>query len=201
MANQMSIAPENDREDVASVPSPTDEELAVAARQDRSEFSELYRRYADPVYRYALGRTRSPDVAADIVGDTMVAVLESIAKFDPQKGSFAAWLFTIANRKIADRGRRHHRWLGFLSSRPPSQPSTEHDDVLDTVMRQIDAERLYATLDQLSDLNRRIVLLSYGAGLTSTQIGEITGLSPGAVRTRLTRTLDSLATALGDDRG
>lgn len=199
MVKQMRIAPENCREDIPSVASPADEELALAACQDRSQFSGLYRRYADPLYRYALGRTRSPDVAADIVGDTMVAVLESIAKFDPQKGSFAAWLFTIANRKIADRGRRHHRWLRFLSSRPSSQPLAEHDDVLDTVMRQIDAERLYATLDELPDLNRRIVLLSYGAGLTSTQIGEITGLSPGAVRTRLTRALDSLAKKLGDD--
>jgi RNA polymerase sigma factor (sigma-70 family) len=44
-------------------------------------------------------------------------------------------------------------------------------------------------LSQLSDDDREIVLLSASAGLTSSEIAGITGMNPGTVRSRLSRSM------------
>ena len=46
-----------------------------------------------------------------------------------------------------------------------------------------------ATLSQLKEEEREIVLLSAAAGLTSSEIAGITGMTPGAVRSKLSRSL------------
>jgi DNA-directed RNA polymerase specialized sigma24 family protein len=93
----------------ASVPLDSDEALAVAARTDADCFAQLYLRYSNRIYRYALGRTRSTTVADDIVSDTMMSAMEGINGFNPDRGSFASWIFTIAGRRISDHQRGHRR--------------------------------------------------------------------------------------------
>ncbi len=87
-----------------------DAALVAMALVDRAAFGHLYTRYADRLYWYALGRTGSDAVADDVVLDTMMAALEGLRRFDPTRGSFAGWLFTIAARRIADRDRSHRRF-------------------------------------------------------------------------------------------
>jgi RNA polymerase sigma-70 factor (ECF subfamily) len=174
-----------------------DAALVAAARRDRREFSHLYERYADRLYRYALARTGSETAADDIVSETMVAALESLARFDPTKGSFAGWLFAIAARKLADRGRRQGR-LQRLVGRLRGEGTQE--DALETVIRGEDAATVRRLLAGLSAKDRELVLLRYSAGLNSTEIAEALGISSGAARVRLMRVLQRLAAELGDDR-
>src|SRR5690606_11990551 len=93
---------------------PPDGELVAAARADRAAFDALYQRYARRLYRYARARVDSDAVAEDIVADTMLAALEGIERYDPARGTFAGWLFTIAARRITDRRRRRGRLLRLL---------------------------------------------------------------------------------------
>ena len=175
-----------------------DAALVAAACRDRREFARLYERYADRLYRYALARTGSETVAADIVSETMVAALENLNRFDPSRGSFAGWLFAIAARKLADRGRRQgrvQRLVGRLRGAESSQ-----EDTLDTVIRGEDAATVRRLLAGLSAKDRELVLLRYSAGLNSTEIAEALGMSSGAARVRLMRVLQRLAAELGDER-
>jgi RNA polymerase sigma-70 factor (ECF subfamily) len=174
-----------------------DAALVAAARRDRREFAHLYERYADRLYRYALARTGSETAADDIVSETMVAALESLARFDPTKGSFAGWLFAIAARKLADRGRQRGR-LQRLVGRLRGEGTQE--DALETVIRGEDAATVRRLLAGLSAKDRELVLLRYSAGLNSTEIAEALGISSGAARVRLMRVLQRLAAELGDDR-
>src|SRR5438309_9759300 len=68
---------------------PSDEELAAAAVSDRSAFAELYRRYADRVYRYLLAHTGGLDDAQELTAETFLTALQAIGQFRP--GRFAAW--------------------------------------------------------------------------------------------------------------
>jgi hypothetical protein len=63
-----------------------DDAVLASKRSDPAAVALLYQRHADRLYRYALERTGSPAVADDIVGDTMVAVLERLDQFDPARG-------------------------------------------------------------------------------------------------------------------
>jgi RNA polymerase sigma-70 factor (ECF subfamily) len=187
--------------DQALAPVPTaldsDEALAVAARSDADCFAQLYLRYGNRVYRYALGRTRSASVADEIVSDTMLSALEGINTFNPERGSFASWLFTIASRRIADRNRKSHQLWRFLARRPTHE---EHDeDALTTTLRIEQRDDVRAAIGRLSEPHQQVVLLRYVAELPIADISEMLDISEGAVKMRLQRALKKLAEELGRD--
>ncbi len=106
-------------------PATPDAELAVAARHSSAAFEHLYLRYADRLYRFAVGLTGSASLAEDVVSDTMMAAFEQIERFNPERGSFASWLFTIARRRSADEQRRLSRLGGRSVGGEPIRTSTK----------------------------------------------------------------------------
>ncbi len=72
--------------------------------------------HGDTLYRYALSRLRNPDTAEEVVQETFVAALHSLAQYSG-KGAEGAWLLGILKRKIVDCVRRRNR--------PDSAPGTE----------------------------------------------------------------------------
>ncbi|MEX2314178.1 MAG: RNA polymerase sigma factor, partial [Thermomicrobiales bacterium] len=128
--------------------------LVAAACRDRREFARLYERYVDRLYRYALARTGSEAAADDIVSETMVAALEEIARFDSARGSFAGWLFAIAARKLADRGRRQGRVRRLVGRLRGTEGA--HEDALETVIRGEDAATARRLLAGLSERDREL---------------------------------------------
>lgn len=182
--------------DLPSSAGPDDAALVAAACRDRARFAALYERYADRLFRYARARTGSADDAADIVGQTMLAAHEELERYDPARGSFAGWLFAIAARRIADRGRRAGRWRRLIVWLRGPEPLG--DDALDALVRADDAARVRALLGRLPERDRELVLLRYSAGLSSAEIGDALGISAGAARARLSRVLDRLRAELGE---
>lgn len=179
------------------LPAASDEDLALAARNDARRFEVLYERYADRLYRYALSRTGAPEAAADIVSAAMVGALENLERFDPAKGSFSAWLFTIAGRRIADWQRTHRRFRRFLAMR--WRPAAPDDSPLDLIDRDEERVAVRAAVERLSDNHREVILLRYIAELHIAEIAVALGISDAAVKMRLNRALKHLANDLGGD--
>lgn len=175
----------------------SDELLMLAAQQDARHFTALYERYADRLYRYALGRTGSPEEAEDIVGETMISALESIDRFDPNRGSFASWIFTIAGRRIADRGRAYHRFRRFL--RQWHTPVPQQDPSLEAALSDEEGQRVRQGISQLSTRHREVILLRYVADLPIMEIATTLGISEGAVKMRLQRATRSLAQLIEEE--
>ena len=175
----------------------SDEDLALAARADARHFAPLYERYAERLYRYAASRTGSPEAAADIVSQTMLAALEGLERFEPARGSFAAWLFTIAGRRIADRHRAHRRLLRYLRARWRPDPPAE--DPLDQIDRDAERALVRAAVRRLSDTHREVILLRHVAELPIAEIAATLNISEGAVKMRLNRARKHLADDLGGD--
>lgn len=177
-------------------PGATDEALAVAARDDARSFELLYRRYADRIYAYALSRTGLPELADDLVGDTMLAAFEHLHRFDPQRGTFATWLFTIASRRIADQRRAHRRFWRYVATRWRQDPVPV--STLEWAVRADEDARVRAAVARLADSHREVVTLRYVADLTVPEIAATLGISEGAVKMRLNRALSNLADDLED---
>jgi RNA polymerase sigma-70 factor, ECF subfamily len=166
--------------------------LVVAARAEAGRFVALYERYFGPVHRYV--RMRVPERAAseDITSDVFLTALSKLGEFRGN-GSFAAWLFRIAQNAVRDELRRRHTAedesaLALLvDPRPGPEAQALRND------------RLRGLLVVLSREQQDLIALRYGAGLRCSEIAEVLGKTPAAVRVQLHRTLAELRRRYSDE--
>jgi len=82
----------------------TDEALLLSANLE--DFGRFYDRYVRSLLAFFQRRTRDPEVAADLTAETFAAAMVSRGRYRPQTDTAAAWLFAIAQHKLADYHRR-----------------------------------------------------------------------------------------------
>ena len=93
--------------------------LVATARGEQMAFAIFYRRWLPIITRFHLRRVRQRETAFDLAAETFAAVVAGVEDFDPGRGPAAAWLFGIAEHKLADSRRRSRveasarRRLGF----------------------------------------------------------------------------------------
>lgn len=97
MADELMPPSTNDESDPGGSPGAT-----VSSAEDWVE------QHGDFLYRYALIRVRKPDVAEDLVQETLLAGIQSSASYSG-KSSEGAWLTGILRHKIMDHFRRLNR--------------------------------------------------------------------------------------------
>lgn len=173
----------------------TDGELLERiAGGDREAFDEIYRRYARAVLGLAIRRLGDRGRAEDATQETFTAVWKSAARYDPEKGSGAPWLYTIARNAIVDGHRR-----------TPEPPSDAPDVPSDTAGPPEQAEaawsafRVHRALETLPEHERRVIELSYWSGLSQSEISEFLNVPLGTVKTRARTALARMADILEED--
>lgn len=181
----------------------TDEALLLAARTDADAFSQFYRRYAAPVLSYLVRRTRDPELGADLTAETFACALEGLVRFDPDRGSAVNWLFGIARHQLLrtmQRGRVDQRARDRLGMGRIEFDDEELERILALAESESTAAQLTDALDALppdqrAALNARVLEeQDYGA------IARSSGTAEATIRKRVSRALDSLRNALGEQR-
>lgn len=86
--------------------SESDDRLLVAAAVDPGAFAEFYGRYERVMLALFVRRTREPELAADLTAEVFAAALAAVARFRPGGAPASAWLFGIAQHKLAKSRRR-----------------------------------------------------------------------------------------------
>src|SRR4051812_5813822 len=90
---------------MADIP-PTRASLLLRLRDplDKEAWRHFVDLYAPVVYGYARKQGLQDADASDICQDTLAGVARSIGRleYDPAKGAFRNWLFTIVRRKLAN---------------------------------------------------------------------------------------------------
>ena len=165
-----------------------DEPLLIeAARQNPEAFDALYCRYLNPVYRYLYSRVQNKADAEDLTTQVFIEALEGLARYR-DRGTFAAWLFTIARRRAID----HHR-----KNRPvfPLDETLVHPDGHDPLTHALENERLRQLAVHLQILDneaRELLNLRFAAELSYPEIGQVLKRRPEAVKMALHRLLRRL---------
>ena len=169
--------------------------LVEAARHDPQAFAALYRRYLTPVYRYLLHRLNDVHDAEDLSAQVFVEALEGLAAYRYREGGcFAAWLFTIARRRLVDFYRQQ-------PTAPLGDPPSPEPGLLAAVEKGEDLQRLARLLARLDEGRQELLRLRFSAGLSFAQIGLLEGRSEAAVKMAVYRTLETLRAHWEDEDG
>lgn len=150
-------------------------------------FQQLLADYGAALQRLTAGYADAPADREDLLQEIRVAIWQALPRFRGD-ASERTWVYRIAhNVAISASVRRRRRREDSLSDR--SDPAhTPEAAYADNERREI----LIRAVRSLDGVDKQIVLL-YLESLSNSEIGEIVGLSEGAVATRLSRARGRLA--------
>ncbi len=165
-------------------PASSDQRLVQSAvRGNRRAFRELFERYFQALYNYALTLTRDPAQAEDITQEAFIRAHTNLSKLGPP-WNFHAWIFRMARNYFIDQIRRERETEELEDERQviSTGPSPERE----TFSREVSL-RVHSTLDRLADQQREILTLRELQGFSYAEIGQIMELSDSNVKVRLHR--------------
>lgn len=160
--------------------------LARVARGDGGAFRDLYGRYADRVFRYALTLLRNRHLAEEVVQETMVAVWKTAGQFEGRSRP-STWLFGIA---------RHQSFRLYRSETKGARVPTERDEEPDPSIVLDREARVQRAIAGLPPEQREVVFLAFYEGLPYEQISEVQGVPEGTVKSRMFHAKNRLAEEL-----
>jgi RNA polymerase sigma-70 factor, ECF subfamily len=136
---------------------------------DAPAFRALFDRYHDRLYRYAYLRLGSEDDARDAAQETFVSVWRGLDSFTYEhEGSFPAWLFRIASRRVGDR-------LRAAGRRSPDVPLDETTrDTVEFEGALLSRRVVVQALGRLHDRQREVVVLRFLVGLSVREVAQAT---------------------------
>src|SRR5947209_20250459 len=74
--------------------------LRLMLAGDEDAFTALYRRRQGGVYRFALQMSGAETLAEDVVQGTVIVLMRGGEKFDPARGSVAAYLYRVTRNRV-----------------------------------------------------------------------------------------------------
>ncbi|HEY6794667.1 MAG TPA: sigma-70 family RNA polymerase sigma factor [Kineosporiaceae bacterium] len=183
-----------------------DAALAAALRSGTPQAArQLYEAYAQPLHRFVHRQTGDPELAQDVVQDVMVRVWQAAPRFDPDLGTFRAWVFRIARNVLTDEARRagrrprvvaplewHDREDGQVSAVTLASVGDPAGDEVEAFLRSWVIQN---ALDRLPAEHRTVVELVHLRQLTVAQAAERLGIPEGTVKSRCFYALQNLRTA------
>jgi len=156
-----------------------------------ADFEDVYRAEMPRVYNFFRYRFGDVSLAEDLTSETFEKAWKHREKYKRDLSAFSTWLFTIAKRVSIDYQRRRHFETSLNES---TDLPVVNAYVEDLIQKKEDFERLSSILSQLSDRDRGLVALKYGAGLTNRSIARLCGLKESNVAVILHRVVIKLRT-------
>jgi len=171
-----------------------------AALGDVRAHEIIYRAFSAPVYSICLRFTKAPAHAEDLVQETFIEIMRSIAKFRGE-AALGSWIRRIAVTKSlmflrsawTKRGQSlSDDWDDMTAGEPVSHGISSHPD---------DAMDLDAALANLPDVSRAVVWLHDVEGFTHKEIAGLMGKTESFSKSQLSRAYQRLRPMLSVNDG
>ncbi|WP_313033609.1 RNA polymerase sigma factor [Massilia alkalitolerans] len=182
-------------------PDTADHELLRLTHAGRADaFTALYRRHQGPLYRYALMRCGSADMAADVVQEAFMGLLTKRFGFDPLRGQLQHFLFGVARNLILKLEEARHRQVALPEPDEDGEleleQACEGAEPLARLLGNEAAEEVRRALSLLPAHYRDVVILFELHELSYQEIAAVCQVDIGTVRSRLSRGRAALAKRL-----
>jgi RNA polymerase sigma-70 factor (ECF subfamily) len=160
------------------------------------DFSDTYDEYLPRVYAFVGYRLTNRADAEDLTQQTFERALAHWGEYDRRRASVATWLLSIARNLVIDyyrAGARRGDSVQIDDVEVPGAGSPEPNLGV--------SPELGAALAALSDRERELIALRFGADLASTEIARLTGLTLANTHQVLSRALRKLRVDLDGETG
>jgi RNA polymerase sigma-70 factor (ECF subfamily) len=165
--------------------------LAAVGERDLDAMRALYDRHAGWLSVRLARRCNDPDMVADAVQDTFVAVWRKPRGFRGD-GDVAAWLWGIAIRRLLSRLRTRTDIVAVFET-AQTTPAAE-----DQVLLSVEYGDIGQALARLSPEMRAVIQAVVLDGLTAKEAARLLDMPVGSVKTRLLRAKAHLRAALAE---
>ena len=134
------------------------------------KIEDVYKEYANIIYKYVYSLSKSKDIAEEITQETFLIAVENIKKFRGEC-KISVWLCQIAK----------HAFFKYIKKRKMEIPIDEVKDVIDEkvlideICKKDEKNRLLKKIEKLKEPMQSIVKLRLETDFTFKEIGIIYG--------------------------
>ncbi|HET92425.1 MAG TPA: sigma-70 family RNA polymerase sigma factor [Chloroflexi bacterium] len=177
--------------------------IESALAGDETAARELHDTHYPAVFRLAYMLLQNAQDAEDATQDAFIYAFERLDRFDPERGSFPAWLKVIVTSRCRDRQRRRRMtWLPLheiVDTRlEPADESVDRQPevALELVGRQ---RVVWEALERVPRKSRQALILRYFGALSYAEIAQALNCSVSTAKSRVAYGHRALTRILGPD--
>lgn len=169
--------------------------LLSIARKDRQAFQLLYGQIASRLFGLCLKLAGQRELAEEALQETFIQIWHHAGEYHSDRGTPLGWMMTIARYRTLDlmRSRKVRQTAG---DEQLEQLADHRAGPLDHSLRNAGSAQLTGCLEELSEVQRDSILLSYYRGFTHDELAEALSSPIGTVKSWIRRGLMALKRCL-----
>ena len=149
-------------------------------------FIAYYQQYKDKIYVYFLYRLNfNREIAEDLTSEVFLKALKSFESFDENR-SFQSWIYTIAHNHLVNYYRTANREVELTEN----TFSVENDSKRVELSYELDL--ILKEINNMDSSDKEVLLMRFVDQLSNSEIATLLDKEEGAVRTKISRSLEKL---------
>ena len=170
---------------------------------DEAAAQQLHDAHYPAVLRLAYMLLQNLQDAEDATQDAFVYAFQHVARYDPKRATFIAWLKVIVTSRCRDQQRRRRfQWLSLqelVGTRlEPEDETLDHQPAVKIELVSVQ-KVVWSALNQVPHKSRQALILRYFGGLSYPEMAQALGCSVSTAKSRVVYGQRALARLLEQD--
>lgn len=157
--------------------------LHMALTGDVQAVAMIHTKYRCAIYAYVMCRVSDPMLADDIASEVLTRFIETLKRSGRQPQQLRSWLFGVAHKVVTDYYRRKsRRMILSLDQAHLDDLDGLSDTPMDIFERSMRQQALRDAFGELTQPQKDVLSLRFGAALSLDECAKILNRSIGAVK-------------------
>ncbi len=168
--------------------------LQATAQGDQKAFRRLYANTSPMLYSLCLRMLKNKEWAEEVLQEAFVKIWHHASEYHQDRGNVSTWLTSIVRYRALDH-LRAHKPTDSLDDHLEERTSNEPDP-LNWVAKGDELNALELCLDQLTDQQKQLIIMSFVEGLSHQELMQRIPSPLGTIKSWIRRGLQSLRRCL-----